>query len=270
MPLQDQYRLIRDLSGGRTKNTVYLAEALDSSKRVTIKTITSASSGTSDGMIREIEAGKLEHPGIVRHLSTFSEAGRSHLVFEHIEGSDLHQMMSQRKWRGLKIKEFRPLASSLVMTLMFVHAQGFLHLDIKLDNIILAERDSKPHFIDFGNCQRWKQGEKLVEKYDASPDYVPPEVFHSLPYHSAADVWSLGVVFYILATGQLPFSRSLRMFALAFKDRCSIEWPAGIAGSLKSLIGGMLEDDVEKRLTLKQVLKHPLFDLSYASPSTTH
>lgn len=87
----------------------------------------------------------------------------------------------------------------------FAHSKGIMHRDLKPENILLSskEPDAQIRVIDFGTSEFCEEGQRLHQKF-GTPYYVAPEVLHR-DYCKAADIWSLGVIMYILLCGYPPF-----------------------------------------------------------------
>lgn len=85
----------------------------------------------------------------------------------------------------------------------YLHKKGFVHRDLKPENICL-ESNSTIKIIDFGTARKFTKGKKLRQVI-GTPFYMAPEIFNDLKYNEKADMWSLGIVLYILLTGKAPY-----------------------------------------------------------------
>eukprot|EP01117_Protostelium_nocturnum_P019398 TRINITY_DN8405_c0_g1_i1.p1 TRINITY_DN8405_c0_g1~~TRINITY_DN8405_c0_g1_i1.p1 ORF type:complete len:279 (+),score=77.28 TRINITY_DN8405_c0_g1_i1:638-1474(+) len=213
----------------------------------------------------EIEAARvLRHPSIIRVNDDFQEGIYHYLVMEYIKGQDLFAMISKRDFSPFKEKEVKRIFKQIVKAVQYVHDQSFAHRDIKMENIIINEV-GKIKLIDFGLCARIQEG-KLCNKWCGSQDYCCPEILQKKPYNGySADVWSLGVVLYILLYAELPFGFKTRVKAilrgqehpeLHFADKRN---PNKVSSDAKDLISQMLQVDSEKRISLDEVVKHSWF-----------
>jgi len=140
----------------------------------------------------------LAHPNIVRCLGT---DGSRHLLMEFLEGPTLSQARRERPngWSG--ISDAMRVAIHLGAALQHVHERGFLHMDVKGSNVILAH--GRPVLFDFGVAR--SQDEPRPASYAGTHPYMAPEECLCQPVTPAADVFGLGVTIYKLLTGQLPF-----------------------------------------------------------------
>ncbi|XP_073310810.1 calcium-dependent protein kinase 26-like [Primulina huaijiensis] len=212
------------------------------------------------------------HPNVVDLKAVYEEEDYVHLVMELCAGGELFHKLE--KHGRFSESEARVLFRHLMQVLMYCHDKGVVHRDLKPENILLATKSSSSpiKLADFGLATYIKPGQKLHGTV-GSPFYIAPEVLAG-GYDQAADVWSAGVILYILLSGIPPFwgktkSRifdAVRAADLRFQSN---PWDF-ISDSAKQLITGMLCRDTSNRFTPQQVLDHswvkntmPLFrDLS--------
>lgn len=142
------------------------------------------------------------------------------------------------------------------------HSQNIAHRDIKPENILITE-DNDLKLIDFGLSKQVKN--KKMKTIVGTPYYIAPEVLQG-KYGLKCDVWSLGVIMYILLSGYLPFggSNAADVFDKVTKGEYSFtqkEWKK-VSDEGKDLISHMLQVDTKKRYTAEQCLKHKWFDVA--------
>ena len=140
----------------------------------------------------------LAHPNIVRCLGT---DGSRHLLMEFLEGPTLNQARRERPDGWCGISDAMRVAIYLGAALQHVHQRGFLHMDVKGSNVILAH--GRPVLFDFGVAR--SQDEPRPASYAGTHPYMAPEECLCQPVTPTADVFGLGVTIYKLLTGQLPF-----------------------------------------------------------------
>lgn len=155
---------------------------------------------------REIEILKLcQHPYIIRLLDVFENPDYIYIVMEVMRGSDLFTYLEKR---GFKIPESRAcnIAHSLATALYYLHSYGIAHRDLKPENVLMVDEseDSDVKIVDFGLSKMVGPNEKCTEPF-GTLSYVAPEVLLQHPYDKSVDIWSLGVVTYLLLSGTLPF-----------------------------------------------------------------
>ncbi|KAL8192770.1 hypothetical protein R6Q57_027218 [Mikania cordata] len=198
------------------------------------------------------------HPNVVDLKYVYEEEGYVHLVMELCAGGELfHQLEKQGRFSE---SDARVLFRDLMQVVRFCHDKGVVHRDLKPENILLATKASSSQIklADFGLATYINPGQSLHGTV-GSPFYIAPEVLAG-GYNQAADVWSAGVILYILLSGKPPFwgkSKSrifdaVRAASLRFQ---SDPWN-GISSSAKELIKGMLHTDPSVRFTAQQVLDH--------------
>ncbi|XP_051143453.1 calcium-dependent protein kinase 17-like [Andrographis paniculata] len=199
------------------------------------------------------------HPNVVDLKAVYEDEGYVHLVMELCAGGELfHKLEKHGRFSELKARE---IFRHLMEVVMYCHDKGVVHRDLKPENILLSNKsDSSPiKLADFGLATYIRPGRSLYGKV-GSPFYIAPEVLAG-GYDQAADVWSAGVILYILLSGIPPFwgkTKSQIFDAVRAADLwfSSNLWDS-VSDSAKELIRGMLCKDTSRRLTAQQVLDHP-------------
>jgi hypothetical protein len=202
---------IQALLGQGGMGAVYRARQPSLDRTVALKILPALSSpGFSERFAREARAmARLKHPGIVT-VHDFGQAGEwLYFIMEYVDGPNLRQLAQDRK---LSPADALRIVPPICEALQYAHAQGIVHRDIKPENI-LVDRDGSVKIADFGIA-------KLLGPVDAdfaltgardvvgSPNYMAPEQLERpLEVDHRADIYSLGVVFYELLTGELPLGR---------------------------------------------------------------
>ncbi|GLU05744.1 hypothetical protein SLE2022_228250 [Rubroshorea leprosula] len=198
------------------------------------------------------------HPNVVDLKAVYEDEDFVHLVMELCAGGELfHQL---EKYGRFTEHEAQDIFKHLMQVVKYCHDNGIVHRDLKPENILLAKKSSSSpiKLADFGLATYIKQGQNLHGTV-GSPFYIAPEVLAG-GYNQAADVWSAGVILYILLSGMPPFGGktkskifdAVRAADLHFTpdpwDRISV--PA------RDLITRMLCVDPSRRLTAAEVLAH--------------
>jgi calcium-dependent protein kinase len=199
------------------------------------------------------------HPNIVNIKGAYEDVTSVHLVMELCAGGELFDRIIQRgHYSEAKAAE---LTRTIVGVVEACHSLGVMHRDLKPENFLFSNHseDAALKTTDFGLSVFFKPGEIFTDVV-GSPYYVAPEVLRK-HYGPEADVWSAGVILYILLSGVPPFWAETEqgIFEQVLKselDFVSDPWPK-ISESAKDLLRKMLNPNVAKRLKSHQVLCHP-------------
>lgn len=198
------------------------------------------------------------HPNVVDLKAVYEEENYVHLVMELCAGGELFHRLE--KHGRFPEPRARILFKHLMEVVMYCHDNGVVHRDLKPENILLATKSSSSpiKLADFGLATYIKQGQSLLGTV-GSPFYIAPEVL-SGGYNQAADVWSAGVILYILLSGIPPFWGETKSRIFDAVRAADLRFPSDrwddISVSAKDLITGMLCTDPTQRLTAAQVLDH--------------
>ncbi|KAK9754846.1 Protein kinase C terminal domain [Popillia japonica] len=147
------------------------------------------------------------HPGIVSLKGVYEEAGKVYLVLQLLRGGDLLDYMIARK--RLPEIEAAAILKTLAETVSFLHENGVVHRDLKPANILFASEDCSPESVticDMGFAKQLRAENGLLMTPCYTAHYVAPEVLKRQGYDAACDIWSLGVVLFIMLSGRCPFS----------------------------------------------------------------
>ena len=195
---------------------------------------------------------RIRHPYIVRLYEVFESPKRIHLCMEHVSHGTLHRHLTQHK--RLPEAETRRLVRQLVGALSYLHARSIAHRDIKLENVLLDEW-CNVRLIDFGFAIL-SRGKLRVPC--GSPAYTAPEILLAHEYDGQlADVWSLGVLIYVMLAGRFPFQGATRAELSRNVLRGSFASPSGLSREPESLLRRVLVLDPHQRYTIDNVRSHP-------------
>ncbi|KAJ9685046.1 hypothetical protein PVL29_017181 [Vitis rotundifolia] len=208
------------------------------------------------------------HPNVISIKGAYEDAVAVHVVMELCKGGELFDRIIQRgHYTERKAAE---LTRTIVGVVEACHSLGVMHRDLKPENFLLVneEEDSLLKTIDFGLSVFFKPGEKFTDVV-GSPYYVAPEVLRKR-YGPEADVWSAGVILYILLSGVPPFWAETEqgIFEQVLHgdlDFSTDPWPS-ISESAKDLVRRMLVRDPRRRLTAHEVLCHPWVQVDGVAP----
>jgi calcium-dependent protein kinase len=212
----------------------------------------------------------LDHPHIVKLYETFKDKKRYYLVMELCTGGELFDRIveeSEAKGEGAAFDEVA--ASKILQQIMgainYLHAKNYCHRDIKPENFLMQNKDREAPIkvIDFGLAKNFTPGKDELRTKAGTPYYVAPEVLgdhKKKGYSEKCDIWSCGVLAYIILCGYPPFygdtdSQILRMVKRGKYEYPSPDWD-GISTQAKDFIDKMLTMDSSKRPTAEQMVEH--------------
>ena len=216
----------------------------------------------------EIELLKnLDHPNIVKIFEYFISDDSYYLITEYCPGGSLLNLKN-------KVQIFSEESAAYIMYQVFrgvnyCHENKIIHRDLKPENIVVVGENNLDKslydikIIDFGTAKIFKNN--VVEKQIAgSPNYIAPEVLLK-KYNEKCDLWSCGVILYFLVVGSLPFKGKTNEETLKKINEAKYIFPARFkqesSPEIKNLIDACLEKDPAKRISAKDALNHPWFDL---------
>ncbi|KAJ0042717.1 hypothetical protein Pint_17369 [Pistacia integerrima] len=198
------------------------------------------------------------HPNVVDLKAVYEDENSVHLVMELCAGGELFYQLE--KYGRFSEAEARILFRHLMQVVLYCHEIGVVHRDLKPENILLATKASSSpiKLADFGLATYIKPGQSLHGTV-GSPFYIAPEVLTG-GYNQAADVWSAGVILYILLSGMPPFWGNTKSRIFDAVRAADLRFPSNpwdnISESAKKLVRGMLSMNPSQRLTAQQVLDH--------------
>ena len=203
----DYYEMLDDLGEG-IFGSVKLGVEKKIKERVAIKIIKKKKAKPSDiELVRtEIDVMKLcHHPNVVHLLDHFENAEYIFIVMEYIRGGRLTDYMKEKKFRFTE-KRAAELIYEIALGVKYLHKYGIIHRDLKPDNIMLTEANDKGHIkiMDFGLSKILGKKEKTSDGF-GTLTFVSPEVLIRKPYNKEIDIWSIGVILYLMLSGDLPF-----------------------------------------------------------------
>ncbi|XP_043709499.1 calcium-dependent protein kinase 29-like isoform X2 [Telopea speciosissima] len=198
-------------------------------------------------------------PNIVEFKGAYEDKQNLHLVMELCSGGELFDRIIQKG--SYSEKAAATIGRQIVTVVHVCHFMGVIHRDLKPENFLMATRDENSPIkaTDFGLSVFIEEG-KIYRDFVGSAYYVAPEVLHR-NYGKEIDVWSAGVILYILLSGVPPFWSETEkgIFDAILEgnlDLKSAPWPS-ISDSAKDLIKKMLTHDPRKRITAAKALEHP-------------
>ncbi|XP_032579788.1 calcium/calmodulin-dependent protein kinase type 1 isoform X2 [Drosophila sechellia] len=272
--IEEKYNL-HGLLGTGAFSEVRLAESKDSpGEHFAVKIIDKkALKGKEESLENEIRVlRRLTHPNIVQLLETYEDKSKVYLVMELVTGGELFDRIVEKG--SYTEKDASHLIRQILEAVDYMHEQGVVHRDLKPENLLYysPDDDSKIMISDFGLSKMEDSG--IMATACGTPGYVAPEVLAQKPYGKAVDVWSIGVISYILLCGYPPFydENDANLFAQILKGDFEFDSPYWdeISESAKHFIKNLMCVTVEKRYTCKQALAHAWISGNEASSRNIH
>lgn len=197
------------------------------------------------------------HPNVIQFAGLYKEPSRIYMVMELVKGGDLHTILT--KQRCLPEEAARAAFTQLVSAIDHLHANGVLHRDIKLENVLFDQTAHPPviKVCDLGNSMLMDQ--PPAGNFKGTNGYTAPEVSSGsvANWTPKADVWALGVVLYAMLGGYLPFDDARgRHSSSQYLDFSNAAWWE-ISVEAKLLIQSMLTPSLADRATLDDVIDSP-------------
>ena len=260
------YNISKDLGSGAF-SVVKLAEDKNSKEMVAIKCVDRKKLTADDlAMLRrEVQIlSSIEHPNVIKFKEYTENPSHCYLVMEPLMGGELFDRIISMPEGHFSEKVAASFFKPLMSALAHLHSMHIAHLDLKPENFLLLSHapDSAIKIADFGFADYQKPGQVLREVC-GSPGYIAPEIISDRAsaegYTLAADMWSMGVILYILLTGFPPFSaeNDEDSFDLTKKGNYDREPMESLTPSAQNLITRMLVLDPSQRMTASEVLRHP-------------
>ena len=202
---------------------------------------------------------KLNHPHIIKIHDVYDTDKHLYLVLELVTGGDLFDKVIAQQGKGFTEARSYHIFAQMLEATSYLHSHNIVHRDLKPENILL----STPHsddikLSDFGLSRIVGEG-STMKTLCGTPQYLAPEVLNDQlsvrGYDKAVDMWSLGVILYVLLTGMAPFNENKNLIDEVKNGRYSfpaLHW-ATKSKSSQLLIRGLLSLDPSKRWTVEQV-----------------
>ena len=208
---------------------------------------------------REIVVMKLiDHPNVMKLYDVWETSTSLYLILEYVQGGELFDYLCSKGRRP--IPEVVGYFQQIICAVNYCHRYNIAHRDLKLENILI-DHESNIKVADFGMAT-WQDGSpgNLLLTSCGSPHYAAPEIIAGKPYDgSASDIWSCGVILYALLAAKLPFDDDDCPTLLRKISIGRFDMPRDIEPDARDLITRMLTTDVNKRITMRDIMRHPFF-----------
>ncbi|OMJ92925.1 hypothetical protein SteCoe_4269 [Stentor coeruleus] len=265
--LEYDYAIIKEIGKGNFA-TVYLAEETESHVQFAIKFIdkeymSHCPGGVSAILNEVVIMKKINHPYILKLHRVYEDKHFIYLVLEYLKGGDLlRRLHKKEKFTESTAARF---IVNLLESLKYLHASHIVHRDLKPENLLMITNDSDVDFkiCDFGLAYMSSSNQNLR---CGSPGYAAPEIIQKKPYNQKVDIFSAGILLYIVLSGRPPFRgqnvkeilKQNSICRLTFHDKC---WDS-ISKKGKNMILSLTNPNPSLRLSAEQALRHPWLKVS--------
>lgn len=201
----------------------------------------------------------LDHPNIIKFYDSYEDSKFLHLVTEFCSGGELFDCIIRKG--HYSEKKAANLLYKILLAVKHLHTQGICHKDLKPENFLFENTDPNAELklIDFGLSSKFRDSTELMHSIVGTPYYVAPEVLHG-NYGPECDLWSLGVISFVLLSGKLPFpgEDNKDVFKKILKSNFTFNgevWNS-VSQEAKNFVSQLLVKDPQRRMTSDQSLEH--------------
>ena len=264
LTLYDELNMLGEGAYGKVVKVRHKISKVLRAMKIIHKDKMSLGSEEEEALINEINVVKsLDHPNIMKVYEFFNKDNSLYIISELLSGGELLDKINENNKLSEDVSAF--LMKQIFSAVDFCHQKGIIHRDLKPENILIeSEEEANKEFftvkiIDFGTSGKLKNGE-MFNLNVGTPLYISPEVLNN-KYNEKCDIWSCGVIMYMMLSGQPPFKgdndeeiyQSIKEGKYNFDDE---QWDE-ISSDAKDLIKNLLIKDINKRYSAKQALSHP-------------
>ena len=236
----------------------------ETKQQVAIKIMAKKNMDKSDLELAKVEIDILkigQHPNIIKLYDIYENENYIYIIMEYCSGGDLLSYFEHYEY---ELKETRvcEIIHKLSMAIYYLHSYGIVHRDLKPENILMTDLSPEAdiRLLDFGLSKIVGNEEKCTEPY-GTLSFVAPEVLQGKPYDKSVDLWSIGIITFLLLCGYLPFDDKHSEKEIA---RQTIQDPVPFESKIwnkytpeaKNFVEGLLQKKPEKRFTIKEILEH--------------
>lgn len=251
------YDLERTLGKGHFA-VVKLARHVFTGQRVAVKVIDKSKlAGEAAGqLLQEVRCMKLvQHPNVVRLYEVIDTHSKLYLILELGDGGDMFDHIMRHEG-GLAEGRAKHYFAQIVHAISYCHKLHVVHRDLKPENVVFFQEQGVVKLTDFGFSNRFQPG-KMLTTSCGSLAYSAPEILLGDEYDApAVDIWSLGVILYMLVCGQPPFQEANDSETLTMIMDCRYTVPPHVSAQCSDLISRMLQRDPRQRASLEQIEGH--------------
>jgi len=264
-----RFRLEDVILGRGSYGEVRRGADVETGKKVAVKVmkkeLLNKSPRQAKQLYREISIMKsLGHPNVVNLFDTYQTSNDIYMVMELVDGGELFNKIVESR-QGLEENLARQYFQDLILGVRYVHEQGVAHRDLKPENILLSNTGIKISDFGLSNIQLVDDSGQVVDHMQlqtvcGTPNYVAPEVLEKKGYNGfMADIWSCGVVLYVMLTGYLPFTDPHVPTLLGMILQGRYEIPSEMPSHASDLVANLMKRHPEDRIEMTGIVSHMWF-----------
>lgn len=257
----EKYYTVKEKLGSGSFSVVKLGVNKKTGEEFAIKIIEKKRVGEKKMMQTEIDIlNQVHHPNVIELREMFETSTHLYLVMELVTGGELFdRIVAQGSFNE---KEASYVTKQVLAGVAYLHSIGIVHRDLKPENLLCATRDTLDIKItDFGLSKILSTEAVSMFTACGTPSYVAPEVLKCEGYDKSVDLWSIGVIVYIILCGFPPFhhENNALLFELIMSGKFGFPDPywTNVSAQAKDFVKKLLSVDVHGRMSAEQALKHP-------------
>ncbi|KAJ1655813.1 Serine/threonine-protein kinase [Dispira simplex] len=208
-------------------------------------------------VLREANLSRIlgeQHPNIIFLKDFRATYTHFYLFYEYIDGITMSERIGRSGLSECKVKQY---FREILEALGFCHAYSIIHRDLKLENVMIDRHTKRIKLIDFG-LANFFDSQSMLSTACGSIPYTAPEILRGDKYVGPeVDVWSVGILLYVMTTGMLPFGDPSVPKNYENIAAGNFWIPSGMTEELQNLLIRMLDPDVKRRIALREVASHP-------------
>lgn len=257
--IRDHYNVHEKLGGGKFGD-VYRLTHKETGQECAGKFYRARTSKDRTAARKEIEImNRLHHPKLVQCLAAYDTRSEMVMVMEYIAGGELFERIVDENFEHTEPTSAR-YVQQILEGIQYVHKQNIIHLDLKPENIVCVDTTgTRIKIIDFGLARELEEGKPLMVMH-GTPEFVAPEVINYEPVGLETDMWSIGVICFILLSGESPFQGNSDAETLALVTAACYEFDPesfeDISDQAKDFISSLLKKNRRGRLSCTEALAH--------------
>ena len=256
----DNYEITKSIGDGAFGQVFEVKHKISGSIRAMKVIKKDESTNNDEEVLNEINILKrMDHPNVIKIFEFYIDKENYYLITEYCNGGDLFEIAKDIKLSEIQVAY---IMYQVFSALNYCHKMKIIHRDLKPENILITKNEDnfiRIKICDFGTSQIFKKGEKLKE-FVGSIYYIAPEVILK-NYNFKCDLWSCGVIMYILLTNKIPFAgrEDDEIFRNILSQPYDKKKLSKFSENTRDLISQLLERDINKRINAEQALDHKFF-----------